>query len=77
MSSEKAVAALLGKTHAPKVPAMTPATREWITGILDEEYNRGHYAGVRSVERSAIWREVGCFVAGALLAGIAVMRILA
>jgi hypothetical protein len=54
----------LGKTHARRVPAMTDDTRAWITGVLDDEYNRGLHEGRMSMLDSAMKREVTMFVLG-------------
>ena len=77
MSSEKAVAALLGKTHAPAAPAMTPDTRKWIGRVLDDEYKRGWHEAIASVSNSAAWREAGMLAAGLTVGAIGMWRILA
>lgn len=59
------------KTHARKVPPMSGELREWMTGVLDDEYNRGRIEGVRDMIDNAIWRETGMFVGGILVSVLA------
>jgi hypothetical protein len=41
----------LGKTHSRRVPAMSDEMREYMTRVLDEEFERGRQAGRDETEQ--------------------------